>query len=129
MAEIGRLLGWSESKARNLVYRALAELRERGVDVGEAFEFPFGEAHNLTNALCAVAIGREVGISSSLLADSLAAFEPAPGRTQLRRIGPWTVIDDTYNASPTAFAAALEALDAMIEFSHARPIVIAGDML
>lgn len=28
-AEIGRLLGWSEAKARNLVYRALRDLRQR----------------------------------------------------------------------------------------------------
>ena len=27
-AEIGALLGWSEAKARNLVYRGLADLRE-----------------------------------------------------------------------------------------------------
>jgi RNA polymerase sigma-70 factor (ECF subfamily) len=27
--EIGRLLGWSEAKARNLIYRALRDLRER----------------------------------------------------------------------------------------------------
>lgn len=36
LAEIAALLGWTESKARNLVYRGLAdlraELRERGID-------------------------------------------------------------------------------------------------
>lgn len=38
-AEIGELMGWSEPKARNLVYRGLADLRQRlhamGVDGGE----------------------------------------------------------------------------------------------
>lgn len=38
-AEIGQLMGWTEPKARNLVYRGLADLRHRlqamGIDGGE----------------------------------------------------------------------------------------------
>jgi RNA polymerase sigma-70 factor (ECF subfamily) len=32
--EIGALMGWSEAKARNLLYRGLGDLRERLADVG-----------------------------------------------------------------------------------------------
>jgi RNA polymerase sigma-70 factor (ECF subfamily) len=32
--EIGELLGWTEAKARNLVYRGLADLRSRLRDMG-----------------------------------------------------------------------------------------------
>jgi RNA polymerase sigma-70 factor (ECF subfamily) len=34
--EIGELMGWTEAKARNLLYRGLADLRERLTDVGLA---------------------------------------------------------------------------------------------
>lgn len=37
-AEIGKLLGWSEPKARNLVYRGLKELRERLREAGIDYE-------------------------------------------------------------------------------------------
>lgn len=33
-AEIGELMGWTEAKARNLLYRGLADLRQRLEDVG-----------------------------------------------------------------------------------------------
>ena len=36
--EIGRLLGWSEAKTRNLLYRGLADLRERLTAMGIAWE-------------------------------------------------------------------------------------------
>jgi RNA polymerase sigma-70 factor (ECF subfamily) len=36
--EIGALMGWTEAKARNLLYRGLAELRERLAEVGLAPE-------------------------------------------------------------------------------------------
>ena len=36
--EIGRLAGWSEPKARNLVYRGLAELRRRLLEHGIQYE-------------------------------------------------------------------------------------------
>lgn len=32
--EIGQLLGWSEAKARNLIYRGLADLRDRLTEMG-----------------------------------------------------------------------------------------------
>ena len=34
--EIGELMGWTEAKARNLLYRGLADLRERLTDIGLA---------------------------------------------------------------------------------------------
>ncbi len=37
----------------------------------------------------------------------------APHRDALRRIGPWLVIDDTYNAGPDSMAAALEVLGSL----------------
>ena len=95
----------------------------------QTFHLPVLGRHHLASALIAVAIGREIGIAADQLADSLATFEPIPGRSQLRRIGPWTVIDDTYNASPTAFVAALDAINDIPISPMNRRVVIAGDML
>jgi len=93
------------------------------------YEIPVTGKHNLTNALCAIAIGREIGIPSGVLAESLAEFQPVAGRCQLRRIGSWTVLDDTYNASPPAFKAALATLSELPRSESGRRIVITGDML
>ena len=96
---------------------------------GQPYRLPLIGRHNLTNALCAIAIGKEVGIAGELLAESLAEFRPVAGRSQLIQIGSWTVMDDTYNASPAAFLAAIEALSEFPRPARGRRIVIAGDML
>lgn len=96
---------------------------------GQQYHIPVFGRHHLTNVLCAVAIGRELGITGAVLAESLAEFQPVVGRSQVRRIGSWTVIDDTYNASPMAFSAAVQALSEMPTSSTARRIIVAGDML
>lgn len=96
---------------------------------GHRYHLPMIGRHNLTNALCALAIGREIGIPHSQLAESLADFEPVAGRSSVRHIGSWTVIDDTYNASPLAFHAAVKTLMEYPLASHRRRFVIAGDML
>jgi UDP-N-acetylmuramoyl-tripeptide--D-alanyl-D-alanine ligase len=96
---------------------------------GHRYRLPLVSRHHLTNALCAIAIGREIGLAPQLLAEGLATFQGIPGRAHVKRIGDWTVIDDTYNASPTAFAAALETLRELPRSGSARRIVVAGDML
>lgn len=95
---------------------------------GEHFEVPVNGRHVLTNALCAIAIGLEVGISNRTLASGLGRFAAAPGRTGLTRIGPWTVIDDTYNASPLSVAAGCRMLrDFELPTIRQRYLVL-GDM-
>jgi UDP-N-acetylmuramoyl-tripeptide--D-alanyl-D-alanine ligase len=96
---------------------------------GQLYRLPLFGRHNITNAMCALTIGREIGIPNGILADCLADFQPVAGRTHVRHIGHWTVIDDTYNASPQAFAAALQTLQDIPTRNDARRIVIAGDML
>ena len=79
------------------------------------FDIPVTGRHSLSNALCAIAIGLEIGVPTTSLAAGLANFKPVPGRCQLLRIGPWTVIDDTYNASPLAVAAACRLLGELVD--------------
>ncbi|QDU36466.1 UDP-N-acetylmuramoyl-tripeptide--D-alanyl-D-alanine ligase MurF [Maioricimonas rarisocia] len=96
--------------------------------VGETdFSLPAVGRHHLTAALVAIAIAREIGMSDGEIAAALRQFEAVPGRCQIQRIGDWTVIDDTYNASPASMQAACEILG---NWQHGHnTILVAGDML
>jgi len=60
------------------------------------------------------------------IAAGLAAFEPPPQRCEISQVGDTTIINDTYNASPTAMRAALELLRNFE--APGRRVVVCGDM-
>lgn len=76
----------------------------------------------------AIAVGVECGMSLEAAASALKDHAPAPGRMRvLKGIKGTVIIDDTYNASPTAVEQALMTLK---ELKHAkRKIAVLGDML
>jgi UDP-N-acetylmuramoyl-tripeptide--D-alanyl-D-alanine ligase len=91
------------------------------------YEIPVAARHYLTAALCALAVGREIGMDPAAIAAGFQKFKGQPGRFRPQAVGPWTVIDDTYNANPTSMQAACAGL---AEFpATGRRILIAGDML
>ena len=51
-------------------------------------------------------------LQDSSLAAGLVNFRPVAGRCQVVAVGPWTVIDDTYNANPDSMRAAIDVLAA-----------------
>jgi UDP-N-acetylmuramoyl-tripeptide--D-alanyl-D-alanine ligase len=72
-------------------------------------------AHNVTNALAAAALARELGLPVAAAADGLCAAAP---RSRWRmevteRPDGVTVINDAYNANPEGMAAAIETLAVM----------------
>jgi UDP-N-acetylmuramoyl-tripeptide--D-alanyl-D-alanine ligase len=83
-------------------------------------------AHNIYNALAAVAVGLERGLSPSEAAAALASLAPADKRGQVVKLGNITVINDCYNCNPKALEAMVDALAAM---PAKRRIVVAGEML
>jgi UDP-N-acetylmuramoyl-tripeptide--D-alanyl-D-alanine ligase len=99
-----------------------------GTPAGEArFLFPFTEAHNLTNALCAIAVG--VALEADLA--DLAARAPGIEFSRLRGekielAGGISLINDCYNANPISMRAALDNL-ASVD-TGARRIAILGGM-
>ncbi|MGD9857484.1 MAG: UDP-N-acetylmuramoyl-tripeptide--D-alanyl-D-alanine ligase [Planctomycetaceae bacterium] len=95
------------------------------IDGGD-FSLPAVGRHHLTAALAAAAVGMEVGLSRTQIADGLAQFEPVDGRCRPLSIGEWTVIDDTYNASPESMRAACELLRDWQ--GRGQRILVAGDM-
>ena len=92
-----------------------------------SFVVPVWGRHHLGAALAAISVGRIYGISDSAVADALAQFQPAPMRCEVVHVGDITVINDAYNASPTAMRAALELLQEMR--TCGRRVVICGDMM
>ena len=99
-----------------------------GTPDGEArFELPFTEAHNLTNATCAVAIGVALEVS----VDEMARRAPGITFSRLRGEvidlpGDIVLVNDSYNANPISMRAALDHL-ATIEASGRRKAVL-GEM-
>ena len=74
----------------------------------------FGE-HNVTNALAAAALAGELGLALPEVADGLSAAVPrSRWRMEVtQRPDGVTVINDAYNASPEAMAAAIDTLAVM----------------
>jgi UDP-N-acetylmuramoyl-tripeptide--D-alanyl-D-alanine ligase len=90
------------------------------------FRLPVWGRHFLTAAVAAIGVGRIFELSLEEIAESLARFEPLAQRCQVVQRGGVTIIDDTYNASPTAARAALEVLRDLE--GTGRRIVVMGDM-
>jgi len=83
-------------------------------------------AHNIYNALAAVAVGLERGLSPSEAVAALATLAPADKRGQVVNLGNITIINDCYNCNPKALEAMVDALAAM---QAKRRIVVVGEML
>jgi UDP-N-acetylmuramoyl-tripeptide--D-alanyl-D-alanine ligase len=68
--------------------------------------------HQVSNALCAAAVGLECGASLEQVATALAAAGPVSKRRMqvVTRADGVTVINDAYNANPDSMRAGLEAL-------------------
>ncbi|HZW01439.1 MAG TPA: UDP-N-acetylmuramoyl-tripeptide--D-alanyl-D-alanine ligase [Candidatus Deferrimicrobium sp.] len=81
--------------------------------------------HGVHNALAAAAVATCAGLSGEDIASGLARPVHTPHRSQLIRAGGWTILDDSYNASPDAVLAALGLLAEL----PGRHIAVLGEML
>lgn len=71
---------------------------------------PLRGAHNLRNAMLAIAVAREAGVSVEDAARGIAAMPQPSMRMAWEQVGRATVINDAYNANPASTRAALELL-------------------
>jgi UDP-N-acetylmuramoyl-tripeptide--D-alanyl-D-alanine ligase len=92
----------------------------------EPARLPLVGEHNVLNALAAVAVGLDRGLSSAEAVGALASLAPADKRGQVLQVGNITLINDCYNSNPKALEAMVDALAAM---AATRRIVVAGEML
>ncbi|HVI06806.1 MAG TPA: UDP-N-acetylmuramoyl-tripeptide--D-alanyl-D-alanine ligase [Candidatus Binatia bacterium] len=87
---------------------------------------PLVGQHNVLNALAAVAIGMQMGMSLSDCATALSTIKAADKRGQVVQFGNITVINDCYNSNPKALKAMVDALASM---PASRRVVVAGEMM
>lgn len=113
----------------------LAAVKDNGLD-GSEFDLqsPRGTTtvklelpglHNAANALAAAALALEAGATLAQVRSGLGRMHSVKGRLVVRRGRQGSVIlDDTYNASPASFKAAIDVLAKQ----HGLRIVVGGDM-
>jgi UDP-N-acetylmuramoyl-tripeptide--D-alanyl-D-alanine ligase len=122
-----RVVTFGRSDAADFV---LANVRSAGTgiafDVNDAaVELNAVGEYNALNACAAFAVGDVCGVDHSTIRGALAEVTPMTGRGRTHRIGGVTVIDESYNASPSSTRGSvvmLEGLDA------SRRLAVLGDM-
>jgi UDP-N-acetylmuramoyl-tripeptide--D-alanyl-D-alanine ligase len=87
---------------------------------------PLVGEHNVYNALAAVCVAVDRGMTPSEAVAALATLKPAEKRGQLSKIGGATVINDCYNSNPKALNA---MIDSLAGIPGKRHILVAGEML
>ena len=95
-------------------------IKEKNIDVSLQL---IGK-HNIDNALAASACAHALGIDIDQIKLGLENTKAESGRLNTIRTEKFTLIDDTYNASPTSVKAALETLSQY----RGELVVILGDM-
>jgi UDP-N-acetylmuramoyl-tripeptide--D-alanyl-D-alanine ligase len=73
-------------------------------------ELPLRGIHNLRNAMLALAVAREIGVSMEDAGRGIAAMPIPPMRVNYETHGAATVINDAYNSNPGSARAAIELL-------------------
>ena len=81
--------------------------------------------HMVLNAMAAAAVGLIYGMNLDSIAKGIDAYEPLSGRFSIKKGNGLTVIDDVYNASPTAMKSSIDALS----LAQGRKVCVLGDML
>ncbi|PYJ06547.1 MAG: hypothetical protein DME25_06420 [Verrucomicrobia bacterium] len=82
--------------------------------------------HQVINAVYALALGVELGLSRAEIARGLAECEPAKMRLQLWDLNGVSVLDDAYNANADSVLAALQTLRDLP--AKGRRVAVLGDM-
>jgi UDP-N-acetylmuramoyl-tripeptide--D-alanyl-D-alanine ligase len=88
---------------------------------------PVPGRHNVINALAAVGVGKEMGLTNEEIARGLASVVLTGMRLEVINSGGITIINDAYNASPASTRAALQTLLDLA--GSGRKIAVLGNML
>jgi UDP-N-acetylmuramoyl-tripeptide--D-alanyl-D-alanine ligase len=118
-----------------------ADVRAQNIEalrpVGTAFDLvgdgkrvlatlPLLGEHSIYNALAAVAVGLQYGVTLRDAAESLASLSAGDKRGQMLEYAGATIINDCYNSNPKALDSMVRSLAQM---PAQRRIVVAGEML
>ncbi len=113
----------------------------KGFSDSTVFEFVINEerytaeikvpgAHHVYNALSAILVGTQYGMSGSEIIEGIGSFVPGGMRQNIIRTDKYTIIKDCYNASPASMRSGLNVLGVIEPKSEGgRKIAILGNML
>ena len=91
---------------------------------GEIY-LPVPGSHNVMNSLAAIGVGLQLGLTFEEIARGLAQVALSYMRLEILQANEMTIINDTYNASPSSTKAAIRVLQ---ETASGRKIVVLGNM-
>jgi UDP-N-acetylmuramate: L-alanyl-gamma-D-glutamyl-meso-diaminopimelate ligase len=86
-------------------------VRQRGVPFG-SFEMPLVGAHNVRNALAAIALASELGVGAPRIAEGLRSFAGVKRRLELVGVADGVTVYDDFAHHPTAVAETLAGVRA-----------------
>ncbi|PSB08414.1 UDP-N-acetylmuramate--L-alanine ligase [Pleurocapsa sp. CCALA 161] len=113
--------------AKNIIYHGQgsnSQIWERGVCLGK-LELPLLGEHNLNNALAAIAVGRQVGLEFSTIAQAIATFGGTKRRFEHRgEVNGITLIDD-YAHHPSEIKVTLTAARQRVSGNNSLQRVVA----
>jgi UDP-N-acetylmuramate--alanine ligase len=101
-----------------------AEIWERGICLGE-LQLPLLGQHNLSNALAAVAVGRQVGLEFETIAQSIASFSGTKRRFEHRGEANGITFIDDYAHHPSEIDVTLAAGRLRVEGNESLQRVVA----
>ena len=107
----------------------IAEIIDKDNDKTLIAKIPSIFYHDATNALFAYEVGNLCGVTDENITNGIMNFKKCSGRGQIIEIGPFEVIDDTYNAS---FESSEQAIASLAKYSSSvgkYSVLIMGDML
>jgi UDP-N-acetylmuramoyl-tripeptide--D-alanyl-D-alanine ligase len=87
---------------------------------------PLRGKHNLENAMLAIAIARECGVSDASIASGIARMSVPKMRVAWETLGRATVINDAYNSNPGSARAAIALIDGI--GAARQRVVVLGTM-
>lgn len=98
--------------------------KETGGEVTMEVTIPIAGEHNVYNALAAVSVARELGLTCDEMKRGIESVQTIGGRSNLIHKNGITIIDDCYNANPVSMKASLDVL----RDAKGRKVAILGDM-
>jgi UDP-N-acetylmuramoyl-tripeptide--D-alanyl-D-alanine ligase len=118
--------GGDVEAAATKVVKGVTETLVRTPAGEQTFHFPFAEAHNLTNALAAIAAGVALEAPLAGMADRAADIGFSRFRGERIELGDGIVlVNDCYNANPVSMRA---ALDHLVTLGAPRTVAVLGEM-
>lgn len=93
-------------------------------EVSAEITIPLPGVHNVSNAMCAIAVANALGESVESIIEGIKKVSTIAGRSNFIKVNGVTIIDDCYNANPASVRAGLGILG----MSTGRKIAILGDM-